>query len=167
MPEIILDLSWLLAFLFLALYTTYQRVNLLFSTIGISILIYCYTIFGDGNFLWESLLWIMLGALVTLNIVPLRRSKISRPLLDIYRKMVPKMSSTEKEALEAGNVWWDGELFSGMPNWDVLMSMPSPKLSTEEQAFLDGPCNELCMMLDDWEISHEAEIGRASCRERV
>ena len=156
MPEIILDLSWLLAFLFLALYTTYQRVNLLFSTIGISILIYCYTIFGDGNFLWESLLWIMLGALVTLNIVPLRRSKISRPLLDIYRKMVPKMSSTEKEALEAGNVWWDGELFSGMPNWDVLMSMPNPKLSTEEQAFLDGPCNELCMMLDDWEISHEA-----------
>ena len=65
------------------------------------------------------------------------------------------MSSTEKEALEAGNVWWDGELFSGMPNWDVLKSQPNPKLSTEEQAFLDGPCDELCMMLDDWEISHE------------
>ena len=69
--------------------------------------------------------------------------------------MVPKMSSTEKEALEAGNVWWDGELFSGMPNWEILMSMPPPKLSAEEQSFLDGPCNELCMMLDDWEVSHE------------
>ena len=155
MPEIILDLSWLLAFLFLALYTTYQRVNLLFSTIAFSILIYCYTVFGDGSFLWESFLWVILGTLVTLNITPLRRSKITRPLMDIYRKMIPKMSSTEKEALEAGNVWWDGELFSGMPNWDVLMSMPNPKLSTEEQAFLDGPCDELCMMLDDWEISHE------------
>ena len=155
MPEIILDLSWLLAFLFLALYTTYQRVNLLFSTIAFSILIYCYTVFGDGSFLWESFLWVILGTLVTLNITPLRRSKITRPLMDIYRNMIPKMSSTEKEALEAGNVWWDGELFSGMPNWDVLMSMPNPKLSTEEQAFLDGPCDELCMMLDDWEISHE------------
>ena len=155
MPEIILDLSWLLAFLFLALYTTYQRVNLLFSTIAFSILIYCYAVFGDGSFLWESFLWVILGTLVTLNITPLRRSKITRPLMDIYRKMIPKMSSTEKEALEAGNVWWDGELFSGMPNWDVLMSMPNPKLSTEEQAFLDGPCDELCMMLDDWEISHE------------
>ena len=155
MPEIILDLSWLLAFLFLALYTTYQRVNLLFSTIAFSILIYCYTVFGDGSFLWESFLWVILGTLVTLNITPLRRSKITRPLMDIYRTMIPKMSSTEKEALEAGNVWWDGELFSGMPNWDVLMSMPNPKLSTEEQAFLDGPCDELCMMLDDWEISHE------------
>jgi len=155
MPEIILDLSWLLAFLFLALYTTYQRVNLLFSTIAFSILIYCYAVFGDGSFLWESFLWVILGTLVTLNITPLRRSKITRPLMDIYRTMIPKMSSTEKEALEAGNVWWDGELFSGMPNWDVLMSMPNPKLSTEEQAFLDGPCDELCMMLDDWEISHE------------
>ena len=155
MPEIILDLSWLLAFLFLVLYTTYQRVNLLFSTIAFSILIYCYAVFGDGSFLWESFLWIILGILVTLNITPLRRSKITRPLMDIYRNMIPKMSSTEKEALEAGNVWWDGELFSGMPNWDVLMSQPNPKLSTEEQAFLDGPCDELCMMLDDWEISHE------------
>jgi len=62
---------------------------------------------------------------------------------------------TEKEALEAGNSWWDGELFSGMPDWDKLMSYPAPELSIEEQAFLDGPCEELCRMLDDWDISHE------------
>lgn len=155
MPEIILDLSWLLAFIFLALYTTYHRINLLISTVALSILTYSYTFFGDGNLLWDSLLWILVGILIALNIVPLRRSKITRPLMKIYRKMVPKMSITEKEALEAGNVWWDGELFSGMPNWEVLMSMPQPKLSSEEQDFLDGPCNELCMMLDDWEVSHE------------
>ena len=65
------------------------------------------------------------------------------------------MSVTEREALEAGNIWWDGELFSGMPNWDRLMSYPAPQLSKEEQAFLDGPCEKLCEMLDDWAICHE------------
>ena len=155
MPEIILDLSWLMAFVFLALFTTYHRINLLISTIALSVLTYSYTFFGDGGLLWNSLLWIIVGILIALNIIPLRRSKLTRPLINIYRKMVPKMSSTEKEALEAGNVWWDGELFSGMPNWEILMSMPPPKLSAEEQSFLDGPCNELCMMLDDWEVSHE------------
>jgi acyl-CoA dehydrogenase len=63
------------------------------------------------------------------------------------------MSDTEREALEAGSVWWDGELFSGMPDWDRLVSFPAPKLSDEEQAFLDGPCEELCRMLDDWDIA--------------
>ena len=78
------------------------------------------------------------------NLIEFRREKITKPLLAIYRKMLPSMSDTEREALEAGNVWWDGELFSGMPQWDRLMSYPAPKLSDEEQAFLDGPCEELC-----------------------
>jgi acyl-CoA dehydrogenase len=69
--------------------------------------------------------------------------------------MLPSMSDTEREALEAGNVWWDGELFSGMPDWDRLMSFPAPQLSPEEQAFLDGPCEQLCAMLDDWDICHK------------
>ena len=64
------------------------------------------------------------------------------------------MSTTEKEALEAGTVWWDGQLFTGAPAWDQLMSSPAPRLSAEEQAFLDGPCEELCRMLDDFDITH-------------
>jgi len=154
MPEIIVDLFWLLAFVFIALFVTYHRINLTISSLIITTLTYLYTSFGDGNLIWNIFLWFIAGVLLTLNIVPIRRSRISKPLLGIYRKMVPKMSSTEREALEAGNVWWDGELFSGMPNWDVLMSMPSPTLSAEEKTFLDGPCEELCSMLDDWEISH-------------
>ena len=63
--------------------------------------------------------------------------------------------AVEREALEAGNVWWDGELFSGMPEWDKLMTYPAPKLSEEEQAFVDGPCEELCRMIDDWQINHK------------
>jgi acyl-CoA dehydrogenase len=85
----------------------------------------------------------------------MRREKITKPLLDIYRKMLPTVSDTEREALEAGNVWWDGELFSGMPDWNRLMSHPAPQLSDEEQAFMDGPCEELCQMLDDWDVCHK------------
>ena len=68
--------------------------------------------------------------------------------------MLPSMSQTEKDALEAGTVWWDGELFTGGPDWDKLLSATTPRLSPEEQAFIDGPCEELCRMIDDWDITH-------------
>src|SRR5205807_7971097 len=72
-----------------------------------------------------------------------------------YLKLLPTMSQTEKEALDAGTVWWDGELFTGAPRWSKLLSAKPPKLSAAEAAFLDGPCEELCRMLDDWSITHE------------
>src|SRR5438128_10408634 len=67
------------------------------------------------------------------------------------------MSQTEKEAIDAGTVWWDGDLFSGRPDFDKLLAVPEPRLSAEEQAFLDGPVEELCAMCDDWEITHELQ----------
>ncbi len=84
-----------------------------------------------------------------------RKRWISGPLLRLFRGMLPPMSDTEREALEAGTVWWDGELFSGRPRWRKLHRQPAPELSREEQAFLDGPTEELCAMLDDWDITHE------------
>lgn len=93
--------------------------------------------------------------LVPLNILPLRRKLISRPLFDVFRSMMPEMSDTEKQALEAGTVWWDAELFSGKPDWQKLLAQPAPSLSEQEQAFLDGPVETLCKMLDDWRINHE------------
>ena len=66
---------------------------------------------------------------------------------------MPKLSSTEREALEAGTVWWDAELFSGKPRWRRLLRQPAPALSEREQEFINGPVEELCLMLDDWEIS--------------
>ena len=68
--------------------------------------------------------------------------------------MLPSMSDTEREALEAGTVWWDGELFTGRPDWTKLLSAKAPQLTAEEQAFIDGPCEELCRMVDDWDITH-------------
>src|SRR5918992_319784 len=90
-----------------------------------------------------------------LNIPWLRRKVLSDRILSAYRRLLPDMSQTEKEAIDAGTVWWDGELFSGRPDWNKLLKTPPPRLSPEEQAFLDGPVEELCGLCDDWEITHE------------
>ena len=80
---------------------------------------------------------------------------ISEPLLKVFRRVTPAMSQTEREAIDAGSVWWDGDLFSGKPKWKKLRQVPPSKLSDEEQAFLDGPVEKLCEMLDDWKITNE------------
>ena len=84
-----------------------------------------------------------------------RRRQISAPLLKIFAKVTPKLSDTEQTALEAGTVGFEGELFSGKPDWHELLKQPRPELSVEEQAFLDGPVEQLCSMIDDWQITHE------------
>ncbi|MDJ0916386.1 MAG: acyl-CoA dehydrogenase [Woeseiaceae bacterium] len=149
------SLFWFLLFVGGGLFLAYQRIDLKTSTFLTGAALVAYTFLGDGGFLWLLLLWAAFGLMVLPNIVDFRREKITKPLLDVYRTMLPSMSDTEREALEAGNVWWDGELFSGMPNWDRLLSYPAPRLSEEEQAFIDGPCEELCRMLDEWDICHE------------
>jgi len=98
--------------------------------------------------------FVFLLIFVPLNILPLRRHLISRHVLPLLKKTIPPMSDTEQQALEAGTTWWDAELFSGKPDWNVLLDQPAPELSREEQAFLDGPVEELCGMIDDWEINH-------------
>jgi acyl-CoA dehydrogenase len=90
-----------------------------------------------------------------LNIAPLRRALVSKPLLALYRRILPPMSDTERIALEAGTVWWEGELFRGHPDWTRLHAYPEPALTAEEQAFLDHEVDELCRLSDDWRISHE------------
>ncbi len=154
MSDIAINLVWFLLFLSLFLGLPYHRVNLLLSSAIITLSSYIYTVFGKAGIMMSVFLWSVVLILILINIVPLRRSRLSKPLLNVYKKMVPKMSKTEKEALEAGGVWWEGELFSGMPNWDVLMTMPKPELSVDERNFINGPCEKLCEMLDDWEISH-------------
>ena len=84
-----------------------------------------------------------------------RRDTITKPIFALAKKAMPAMSDTEREALEAGDVWWDADLFTGNPDWSKLLAVPPARLTAEEQAFLDGPVNELCNMLDDWKISWE------------
>jgi len=98
----------------------------------------------------------VLAALVMapLNYKPWRRQFFSTPFLKQYRKMIPTLSDTEQVALDAGTVGWEGELFAGKPDWKKLQKIPHFELSVEEQAFVDGPVEELCDSLNDWEITH-------------
>ncbi|KFN50949.1 acyl-CoA dehydrogenase [Arenimonas composti] len=89
-----------------------------------------------------------------LLITPLRQALITKQALRFYTKILPPLSATEKTALEAGTVGFEGELFSGMPKWETLLAQPKPQLTTEEQAFLDGPVEQACRMTNEWEITH-------------
>ncbi len=84
-----------------------------------------------------------------------RRDTITKPIFSWARGVLPSMSDTEREALEAGDVWWDADLFTGNPDWAKLLSNPPATLTEEEKAFLNGPVDELCAMLDDWKINWE------------
>jgi len=96
---------------------------------------------------------LLLPALI-LNIPALRRKVVSDAVLTAFRTILPPMSQTERDAIEAGTVWWDGELFSGNPRWSKLLAMPRPRLTADEQSFLDHECEELCAMVSDWETTH-------------
>ncbi|MDQ8032348.1 MAG: acyl-CoA dehydrogenase [Bordetella sp.] len=82
-----------------------------------------------------------------------RRRRISEPAFRWARAALPGLSDTEREAIEAGDVWWDGDLFTGNPDWNRLLAVPPARLTAEEQAFIDGPVAELCGMLDEWDIT--------------
>jgi acyl-CoA dehydrogenase len=111
--------------------------------------------FGFATNLSLGIAFVAIAAV--LNLPVLRRRVLSDRVLAIYRRILPDMSQTEKEAIDAGTVWWDGDLFSGRPDWEKLFATPAPRLSAEEQAFLDGPVEELCALCNDWEISHERQ----------
>jgi len=98
--------------------------------------------------------WLPFVALAVLSIPSVRRKIVVAPVFATIRKMLPKVSDTEAQALEAGTVGFDAELFSGTPDWDKLRSIPPITLSPEEQAFLDGPTEELCGMISDWQVRH-------------
>ena len=84
-----------------------------------------------------------------------RKNTLTKPIFGIAKKALPRMSDTEREALEAGDTWWDADLFTGNPDWNHLLAVPQAKLSAEEQAFLDGPVEQLCAMCDEWKITWE------------
>jgi acyl-CoA dehydrogenase len=146
---------WLVLLIGVPLALAYRRTDLKASTAVLGALLVAYWLFGDGGALWNLVLLALFALLAVLNVEAMRRDNFTRRLFAIYKRMLPRMSKTEQEALEAGSVWWDGELFTGMPDWRRLRSLPPPKLSAEEQAFLDGPTEELCKLLDDWQITHE------------
>lgn len=130
----------------------YHRLSL--YTGGAILLLYTAAMGAIGLWSYWALLPLAI-ILLPLLFSPLRRSLISAPALSAFRKVMPPMSRTEKEAIEAGTTWWEGELFQGNPDWQKLHNYPKPVLTEEEQAFLDGPVEEACRMANDFEITHE------------
>ena len=108
---------------------------------------------------WYNGVWIiaLMTAVILLiiNTPTLRQALVSKPAMKLLKKNLPPLSKTEQQALEAGNVWWDAQLFSGKPKWPHLRDISSSSLTSIEQAFLDGPVETLCEKLDDWKITHE------------
>ncbi|AZE54315.1 Acyl-CoA dehydrogenase [Pseudomonas synxantha] len=107
--------------------------------------------------------WVLIAVVAVPLLLPdLRRQYFTKPLFSWFQKVLPPMSETERDAIDAGTVWWDGELFSGRPDWDKLLAYPKAQLTEEEQAFIDGPTEELCAMVSDWEIGQAMDLPPAA-----
>ncbi|GAA0407038.1 acyl-CoA dehydrogenase [Pseudomonas veronii subsp. inensis] len=107
--------------------------------------------------------WVLIAIVAAPLLLPdLRRQYFTKPLFGWFQKVLPPMSETERDAIDAGTVWWDGELFSGRPDWDKLLAYPKAQLTEEEQAFIDGPTEELCAMVSDWEIGQAMDLPPAA-----
>ncbi len=98
---------------------------------------------------------LVVGAVLVLALPPLRRAVLSRAIFKTYKSILPQMSDTERDALEAGTVWWEGDLFQGKPDWDKLLAYPVPKLTEEEQSFMDNEVEKACALVDDWKVTSE------------
>ncbi|HNR91435.1 MAG TPA: acyl-CoA dehydrogenase [Dokdonella sp.] len=151
-----LQLTPLLALLLVSLGAAYVRVGLRAWTIAAVVAMVGAGLLAGSHWL-ATAIPLLVFALVALplNLDDFRRKRISAPLLAIYRKITPQLSPTEQIALEAGTVGFEGELFSGKPDWKKLLAQPRPELSVEERAFLDGPVEGLCKRIDEWQITHE------------
>lgn len=113
------------------------------------------------HFTWVLVVsWLVFIPLaIIFNIHLLRQYWLTKPLMQFFRKALPPMSTTEREALDAGDIWWEGNLFKGQPDWEKLYHFPKPRLTDEEQAFLDNQVETLCRMLDDWQIvQHDKDL---------
>lgn len=109
---------------------------------------------------FEMCLWVAVAVAIVFGVKPIRRVLVSRHLMKVARKAMPKMGDTERIALEAGTVWFDGDLFSGKPNFKKLLDTKFTKLTKEEKEFIEGPTEELCAMLDDWQIAQERDLPK-------
>lgn len=145
---------WILAFLTLVSALAYNRASLKVWTTGLVVFLLLFSFLHGASTAGLIVSWLVFLLVFTpLLMTPLRYKYISKPILNMYRKQAPTMSRTEREALAAGTVSWEGELFKGNPHWKTLLESPKPKLTDEEQAFMDGPVEKLCKMIDDWDIT--------------
>ncbi|NND69771.1 MAG: acyl-CoA dehydrogenase [Halioglobus sp.] len=146
----------LIIFLVLILAVMYRNPSLLTGSVIVAIASLALPMLSTG-------MWLVtlpaLAVLAVLNIPALRRTILSGPAYRLLRGSMPTISSTEREALDAGTTWWEKELFSGAPDWSEFDGIDLPRLSAEEQAFIDNEVNELCALIDDWDVQERQDLS--------
>ena len=152
-PVLVVGVAWL----------AHRRVAPLPALGVVAVYLLAMGVFSHAHAPLMTLLWLLwLAVVLPLALPDLRRRHFSAPMFRWFKKVLPPMSQTERDAIDAGTVWWDGELFSGRPNWNTLLAYPKSQLSAEEQAFIDGPTEELCAMVTDWEIGQAMDLPPAA-----
>ncbi len=146
-------ITTILIFITSALLLAYFRVGLIKCAVSSAIYLAIYLLFGNASGFLLVLLSTTTVVLIFLSQLPLRRSLLTSPLLKWYRKVLPRVSETEQVAIDAGTVWWEGELFTGSPDWSRLLKSEGVNITEEEQAFIDGPVEDLCNMVNTWDIN--------------
>lgn len=146
---------WFLVFIILVSFLSYRQVSIHQIALWVGLLLGVYLLVNGLTALSQTLWFAYLVIFIPITVPIIRQKLITRWVFSLMKNALPAMSRTEREALEAGNTWWDAELFSGKPNWKVLEDLPIVELTAEEQAFIDGPVETLCSMLNDWEITHQ------------
>lgn len=146
---------WIILPILMFFILTYHKAALSVWTIAFAVYCIFLSVFSTLSSVALTSLWGFFVLLsLTLNFRPLRRLLFTRYIFNFFKRSLPALSKTEKEALAAGTVGWDGELFSGMPDWNKCLAFPTAKMSEEELQFLNGPVSELCAMIDNWDITH-------------
>ena len=152
-------LLWLLVLLFGALYLTHRRLPPMQILGAVAAFTLLMGIFSSAPGWLLVLIWALVAVKAGFIALPdWRRQVFTAPVFKWFQRTLPPMSQTEREAIDAGTVWWDGQLFSGRPHWDTLLDYPAPKLTEQEQAFIDGPTEELCAMVSDWRIGQDLDL---------
>lgn len=156
-------LLWLLVLVLGTLYLLHRRLPTLQVLGAAAVFTVLMGLIGHAPAALLLVIGVLLAAVAAVILLPdWRRRTLTRPTFTWFKRTLPPMSRTEREAIEAGTVWWDGELFSGRPNWNTLLAYPAPQLTDEEQAFIDGPTDALCAMVSDWQIGQDMDLPPAA-----
>ncbi len=149
-----LTLFWFFLFFTVTAILAYHRASLSVWFLSFTIFLVFFSCWGESP--TSAVFWGILLALIFLPLLftPFRRRFLAAPLFRFYQTVMPSISRTEKEALNAGTVSWEGDLFSAQPNFEKLLAYAPPSLSEEEIDFLNGPVESLCALIDDWDITH-------------
>lgn len=134
----------------------YFQAPVILWTITIAILLAMMSVYGSAGAVALIIVWVIFLAAALFAILSGARRKIfTAPIVQILKARMPAISNTEREAIDAGDVWWDKDLFCGRPDWKKFLSVPKAELTQAEQSFLDNEVETLCNMIDDWKIVTE------------